>query len=146
MKIAKRILTLVLVISLCVFAFPMEKANAKVLTKTTTDALNWLQSKVGQTIDYDGAYGGQCVDLIYAYYQFLGVGAQGGNACDYATMTPPDGMVKIQNCAQPRLGDVLVYAGGTGYGHVAIYESDSVTWHQNYSGQYVERLTNVRPS
>lgn len=143
MKIAKKILMLVLIINLCLFAFPLEKANAKILTKTSTDALKWLQSKVGQTIDYDGSWGGQCVDLIYAYYNFLGVAVQGGNACDYAKLTPPDGLVKMQNCSQAKLGDILVYAGGTGYGHVAIYESDTVTWHQNYSGQYVERVTNV---
>ena len=119
-------------------------SSTKVLSKTSTDALNWLQSKVGQTIDYDGSWGGQCVDLIYAYYNFLGVAVQGGNARDYATNFLPDGLERIPNCAQPKLGDILIYAGGTGYGHVAIYESDTVTWHQNYANhQYVERVTNV---
>ena len=32
-----------------------------------------MKSQVGNSIDADGAYGVQCVDLIRAYYNFLGV-------------------------------------------------------------------------
>ena len=146
MKIAKRILTLVLVISLCVFAFPMEKANAKILTKTSTDALNWLKSIEGQSVCKTGQEY-WCVGLIIAYYNFLGLSTQNvyGNACDYATNYLPDGLERIANCAQPKLGDVLIYAGGKEAGHVAIYESNTVTWHQRWANnhQYVERVTNV---
>ena len=53
---------------------------------------------------------------------------------------------RLQN-AQPQKGDILVYSGNAAnkYGHVAIYESDYSTWHQNYAYQRkVVHVTNVR--
>ena len=47
------------------------------------EALNWACAQKGKYIDADGAYGAQCVDLIYAYYEYLGVGRRGGNGADY---------------------------------------------------------------
>ena len=40
-----------------------------------------MKSQVGNSIDADGAYGAQCVDLIRAYYNFLGVAQVRGNGC-----------------------------------------------------------------
>ena len=113
--------------------------------KTQTDALNWVKSQVGKTLDYDGAYGGQCVDFIMFYYTFLGVNAVGGNGCDYAWNSLPSGWTRVQG-GTPQPGDILVYSGTSAYpyGHVAIYESDYVHYHQNYSGQYVQKVTNCR--
>ena len=76
-----------------------------------------------------------------AYYKYLIGYNVGGNGDDYATNTLPSGWTRTKN-GQPQKGDILVYAGGTGAGHIAIYESDNVTWHQNYDGQYVRRVTN----
>ncbi len=108
---------------------------------SSDDAIAWLQEQEGRSIDYDGYYGAQCVDLIMAYYKYLIGYNVGGNADDYATNTLPSGWTRTTN-GQPQKGDILVYAGGTGAGHIAIYESDYVTWHQNYNGQYVRRVTN----
>jgi len=108
---------------------------------TSDDAINWLWSKEGQAIDYDGYYGAQCVDLAMAYYKYLIGWNVGGNGCDYATNTLPSGWVRTKG-GKPQKGDILVYAGGTEAGHVAIYESDYITWHQNVGGQYVRRITN----
>ena len=47
--------------------------EAKATSKTSDEAINWVKSQVGNSIDADGAYGAQCVDLIRAYYNFLGV-------------------------------------------------------------------------
>jgi hypothetical protein len=46
---------------------------------SSEDGLAWARAQLGKYIDVDGAYGAQCVDLIYAYYEYLGVGRRGGN-------------------------------------------------------------------
>ena len=110
---------------------------------TAADAIAWAQSQVGKSLDYDGVYGAQCVDLICCYYQYLGQRSPGGNGCDYATNRLPDGWQRIKG-AQPQPGDILVYSGNSEnpYGHVGIYESDYCTYNQNFNyKQYVQRVT-----
>ena len=110
---------------------------------TAADAIAWAQSQVGKSLDYDGVYGAQCVDLICCYYQYLGQRSPGGNGCDYATNRLPDGWQRIKG-AQPQPGDILVYSGNSEnpYGHVGIYESDYCTYNQNFNyEQYVQRVT-----
>ncbi len=119
------------------------KVNAQV-NMTAEDAIEWVKSKVGQSVDVDYVYGAQCVDLIKAYYTFLGFCPVKGNGSDYTFNVLPPGYVRIQG-AKPQKGDVLVYTGGSkGYGHVAIYESDYSHYHQNYGGnQYVMHITHI---
>ena len=84
--------------------------------------------------------------LIKAYYSYLGQTSPGGNGADYSWNQLPAGWQRLQN-AQPQKGDILVYSGNAAnpYGHVAIYESDKSTWHQNYAYQRkVVHVTNVR--
>lgn len=115
--------------------------------KSADEAIAWVQSQVGQSIDMDGypwwqPY--QCVDLIKAYYQFLGVSPVSGDGFDYTWNDLPAGWNRYEG-VQPQKGDILVYhkSEGNGYhGHVAIYESDYVTYHQNFDGcNYVVRAT-----
>lgn len=110
--------------------------------KTASTAIAWVKSKLGKGIDYDKLYGNQCVDLIKAYYVYLGQSQPFGNGADYAYNRLPSGWKRYKG-AQPKKGDVLVYTGGYGgYGHVAIYETDYSTYHQNWnSHSYVERVT-----
>lgn len=110
--------------------------------KTATQAIRWVKSKVGTGIDYDGANGNQCVDLVKAYYAYLGQSAVRGNGGDYAHNDKPNGWARLQG-VQPKKGDILVYTGGYGgYGHVGIYESDYSHFHQNWSGSSnVEHVT-----
>ena len=103
------------------------------------EALTWLHNAVGVSIDFDGAYGAQCVDLLKAYYDYLGVGAQHGNAQDYRSNFLPQGWQRIEG-AEPMPGDILIYIGGT-YGHVAVYESEYSTYHQNWGVPYVINMT-----
>ena len=105
--------------------------------KTRDEALAWLQSQVGNSLDYDGAYGAQCVDLIKFYYAYLGVEPVLGNGCDYATNPLPAGWQRIQGAA-PEPGDILVYSasGSNPAGHVAVYESDYAHYNQNVRGKY----------
>lgn len=118
---------------------PATYAAARAIARTQAEAVQWVKSQVGKSLDMDGAYGAQCVDLILAYYDYFGVPRASGNGADYAWNTLPSGWQRIQG-AQPQPGDILVYTGG--YGHVAIYESDYSTYHQNFNGHsYVERIT-----
>ena len=84
--------------------------------------------------------------LIKAYYSYLGQTSPGGNGADYSWNQLPAGWQRLQN-AQPQKGDILVYSGNgeNPYGHVAIYESDYSTWHQNFASQRkVVHVTNIR--
>lgn len=105
------ILTLAMVMSLVVIP-----SNNVYATNVTADqAIAWVQSQVGKALDVDGAYGAQCVDLIMAYYDYLGVPRASGNAVDYTTNALPSGWQRIKG-AQPQKGDILVYT------------EDMVTW------------------
>lgn len=101
-------------------------------SRTQAEAIQWVKSVVGQYLNMDGAYGAQCVDLILAYYDYLGVARSSGDAVDYTWNALPSGWNRIQG-ATPQMGDILVYAGNASnpYGHVAIFESTYSTYHQN---------------
>ena len=138
----KRMLSLMLAVLMVVCLLPTT-ALAATAGHTAADAIAWAQSQVGKSLDYDGVYGAQCVDLICCYYQYLGQRSPGGNGCDYATNRLPDGWQRIKG-AQPQPGDILVYSGNSEnpYGHVGIYKSDYCTYNQNFNyEQYVQRVT-----
>ena len=87
------------------------------------EAVEWAIAQVGKALDYDGAYGAQCVDLIKYYYAYLGEKPVRGNGKDYATNALPGGWSRIQYYYGfvPEPGDIAVWTtGGGGYGHVAI--------------------------
>lgn len=112
---------------------------ASATSKTPDEAINWVQSKLGQTITT-----GECVALIGAYYSFLGAQPVNGNARDYTWNALPAGWQRLQG-VQPQKGDVLIYLSTPDnkenpYGHVSIYESDSVHYGQNENyKRYVTR-------
>ena len=136
----KRVLSLVLAVILIVGLLPTA-AFASTNGKTADDAINWVRSLNGQPVG-----SGECVALIKAYYSYLGQTSPGGNGVDYWYNDLPAGWTRIPN-AQPKKGDILVYGSSSDnkYGHVAIYESDYSTWHQNYAYQRkVVNVTNVK--
>ena len=137
----RRVLCLILAVIMVACLLPTA-AFASTNGKTADDAINWVKSLEGQPVG-----SGECVALIVAYYSYLGQTSPGGNGADYAWKEPlPAGWQRLQN-AQPQKGDILVYSGNDAnkYGHVAIYESDYSTWHQNYAYQRkVVHVTNVR--
>lgn len=99
-----------------------------------SDAVSWAINQIGKSLDYDGVYGAQCVDLIAYYYQALGTTTPGGNAIDYASNKLPSGWTRVYGNYQP--GDIVVwYANHTcgscitgAYGHIGIVTSvDSST-------------------
>ena len=136
----KRVLSLVLAVILIVGLLPTA-AFASTNGETADDAINWVRSLNGQPVG-----SGECVALIKAYYSYLGQTSPGGNGVDYWYNDLPAGWTRIPN-AQPKKGDILVYGSSSDnkYGHVAIYESDYSTWHQNYAYQRkVVNVTNVK--
>ena len=136
----KRVLSLVLAVILIVGLLPTA-AFASTNGKTADDAINWVRSLNGQPVG-----SGECVALIKAYYSYLGQTSPGGNGADYSWNQLPAGWRRLPN-EQPQKGDILVYSGNNKnpYGHVAIYESDYSTWHQNFAGQRkVVNVTNIR--
>ena len=136
----RRVLCLILAVIMVACLLPTA-AFASTNGKTADDAINWVRSLNGQPVG-----SGECVALIKAYYSYLGQTSPGGNGADYSWNQLPAGWQRLQN-AQPQKGDILVYSGNAAnkYGHVAIYESDYSTWHQNYAYQRkVVHVTNVR--
>ena len=137
----KRVLSLVLAVILIVGLLPTA-AFASTNGKTADDAINWVRSLNGQPVG-----SGECVALIVAYYSYLGQTSLGGNGADYSWKEPlPAGWQRLKN-VQPQKGDILVYSGNGANpaGHVAIYESDYETWHQNFSDKrYVVKVTQFR--
>lgn len=112
---------------------------AQYTLRSQSDAMQWVKSKEGNKIGT-----GECVDLIKAYYEYLGVSPVYGNGSDYVGNTLPNGWQRIYK-AIPQPGDILVYTGGANnWGHVAIFESTKITYHQNYIGKrFVQRITTV---
>ena len=136
----RRVLCLILAVIMVACLLPTA-AFASTNGKTADDAINWVKSLEGQPVG-----SGECVALIKAYYSYLGQTSPGGNGADYSWNQLPAGWTRIQN-AQPQKGDILVYSGNGAnpYGHVAIYESDYSTWHQNFASQRkVVHVTNIR--
>lgn len=98
----------------------------------------FVNKYLGKKVDFDGAYGGQCVDLFRKYVQeVLGkpqpIGVVG--AADFWTNYEKDPALKdnfdqIVNTptAIPEEGDVMIWSkkAGGGYGHIGIYISGDV--------------------
>ena len=136
----RSVLCLILAVIMVACLLPTA-AFASTNGKTADDAINWVRSLEGQPVG-----SGECVALIVAYYSYLGQTSPGGNGADYSWNQLPAGWQRLQN-AQPQKGDILVYSGNgeNPYGHVAIYESDYSTWHQNFASQRkVVHVTNIR--
>lgn len=127
--VKKIVLSVMIAVMLVMVDGPME---AKAMT-TQSEAVNWIISQKGKAIDADGAYGAQCVDLVKAYFDYLGVARITGNAKDYAYKTPPSGWQSIQG-ASIQSGDVVIWTGNE-YGHVALAISDSKIVEQNFQNK-----------
>ena len=155
MKNTKRIVSLLLAVVMIALTIPITAVSVSASTggHSQAEALNWANAQVGKSLDYDGAYGAQCVDLIMFYYQYLGTSSPGGDARDYRSNALPSGWQRINyyNGLTPNPGDICVWGPYQGpaiteYGHVGIVTSgNSSTFNsieQNVSGQYVQTINN----
>jgi hypothetical protein len=95
----------------------------------SNSASGWIQAYNNKYVDYDGAFGAQCVDL-YNYYTagfvggkniMVGYAPEIFNAYDRSAYTRYGGNIP------GRMGDVAVFrpGGGTPVGHVAIVVGDN---------------------
>lgn len=120
-----------------------------VYAKTESDVKNWLDSQNGKAIDYDGAYGVQCVDFFNYYLKnFWGYSNPismypVSYAYQIFNYNQPSGWQKISGNSSFRTGDIVVWSNaiGHGCGHVGvIYSSDSSgvkVAHENWGAKYV---------
>ncbi len=95
-------------------------------TKTQIEAVEWIAALENVYCDYDGVSGAQCVDLIKAYYDFLGKTVVKGNANhyiydSYSGCKVPEGWVRIQYYPGfiAQAGDIALFDHGT-YGHIGL--------------------------
>ena len=70
MKQKMKHISIIMVVCCILTMMPFNAFTAK--AASADEAIAWVQSQVGRSIDYDKVYGAQCVDLIKAYYNYLG--------------------------------------------------------------------------
>lgn len=87
-------------------------AEAKASDFTSDQAVAWANNCAATkwNVDVDGN-GHWCVDLILAYYSYLGVSRAPGNATDYQTNQLPSGWTRVKSSPKP--GDIIVWAGNS---------------------------------
>jgi len=130
-KFCKRMLAVIVLYALVFTMLPTIGASAASVTKE--QAVQWARSKIGKELYYDPG-DMWCVDLIYYYYDYLGVPVYYGNAIDFATASAAvpagSGWQRIPVTAGfvPQPGDIAVwkanYNWGSGWtypeGHIGI--------------------------
>ena len=122
MKRVKQILAMLLSVAMLLCAVPI-LVQAGTNGHSQSDAVNWANSKNGQSLDYDGVYGAQCVDFTAYYYQYLGAAAYvGGNANAYQTRSIPNGWSRVY------------YSSGITFqpGDIAVWKTN-LSWQNGYS-------------
>lgn len=112
--------------------------------KTKNQAKDWINSKVGIGIDFDGWYGYQCMDLVVAYMYYITDGelTLWGNAKDAINNDLKDYATLHKNTPQflPKMGDIAVWTTGnfSEFGHIAIVTSANLDTfnaiEQNWNG------------
>ena len=149
-----KFLTMLLSVVLLIAFFPTDSLMVSAETNhTEAEAIEWIRARGNESWwqDVDGAYGCQCVDLIFAYYKYLVGYRVGGNGCDFWTNSLPDGWYRDYT---PTPGCIIswkenAYAGDgwytDGHGHVglvyAVSDSTVYTVETNigtggHSGEY----------
>lgn len=106
----------------------------------------FIDKHLGKAVDYDGAAGRQCVDLVEAYFdEVFGSGVKNFwfDAKHFYTLFNSnkwlvDNMVRIPNTPEfvPQKGDVMVWGGDLsagGWGHIAVCNGKGTTeWFESY--------------
>ncbi|MFV0556672.1 MAG: CHAP domain-containing protein [Lactovum sp.] len=118
-----------------------EKAKISTLSqssqKSLSEAISWANSVRGLSIDFDGAYGAQCVDLPMAYSNYLFGTRILGNATDYPYNDYTGFKRLSKEQSKPQAGDIAIWIGGSS-GHVGIVIASTgdsfTTLEQNVSG------------
>lgn len=118
----------------------------------------WVKNTLGKGIDYDGAYGVQCVDLVKHYIKnVLEIEPQSiGNAIEYFNKRYTSEYLTsnfkwLDNTADfvPQMGDICVFSSNSGKGHVSIATGDGsksyfYSYDQNYPSSKHEPMTRIK--
>lgn len=121
-----------------------------------TTAINWCDKQLGKALDYDGAYGAQCVDFFNFYVEKVTgkspytLGFAVSSAYQLFDVNSPLFTRKVSGI--PKAGDIMIYQknipGAGGNGHVAIVKSataDTITvYEQNWGRMYVTKSSRKR--
>jgi len=124
LHLSRRLFSLILVFVLGLI--PTTYLNVSALSQS--DAKTWATSQIDKSIG-----GGECVDLIKAYYAYLGQATPFGNAYEYFTNKLPSGWQTYPKTSDfiPQPGDIGVWDANLPYsngnGHVAIIISANLT-------------------
>jgi len=84
---------------------------------------DFFQKYNGKGLDFDGAYGNQCADVIKAFFvEVLGIPAIKGNAIDYWADIPGFQRISKGSLTLPRPYDIIIWdkTKTNPYGHIAI--------------------------
>lgn len=101
----------------------------------------------GKSVDLDGAYGAQCVDLWHQFCNEIGEPYQYMNITGYAKDIASQSFQKMEDTSSPIFGDWVVFGNGgdTPYSHIAMVESlngGSITiFGQNQGASYCNTVT-----
>ena len=120
----------------------------------------WVKQNIGKGIDYDGAYGVQCVDLAKHYIKnVLGITPQSiGNAIEYYNKRKTSEYLTknfkwIDNTAEfiPKKGDLCVFTSKSGHGHISVATGEGTTsyfysYDQNFPKAKHEPMTLIKHS
>jgi len=118
----------------------------------------WVKDNIGKAIDYDKAYGVQCVDLVKHYVKnVLDITPQSiGNAIEYYNKRKTStylicNFVWINNTPTfiPKRGDIGVFKSKTGHGHICVCDGVGDThsfysYDQNYPHAKHEPMTRIK--
>lgn len=145
----RKLLSLLLCVCLLAALLPAVSLTAD--AKTFSEVVAWMDSKNGKALDYDGNYGAQCVDYFNYYLKEVwGISNPiGAYPVQYAYQifdyNAPSGWTKISGSGNYRVGDIVIWKGGT-TGHVGIVYSTSGTVkisQQNYNGMKYVTVQNI---
>lgn len=121
---------------------------------------NWVKNNIGKAIDFDGAYGVQCVDLAKHYIKnVLGITPQSiGNAIEYYNKRKTSTYLTknfdwIDNTPEfiPQKGDLGVFKSKSGNGHICVCTGEGTksyfySYDQNYPKAQHEPMTKIKHS
>lgn len=118
----------------------------------------WVEKNLGKGIDYDGAYGVQCVDLAKHFIKnVLGIEPHSiGNAIEYYRKRESSKYLTtnfnwISNTPDfvPQKGDLCVFTSKSGHGHISVATGEGTTsyfysYDQNYPSGKHEPMTKIK--
>ena len=112
---------------------------------TKSQVIDYVKTLVGGSVDYDGWYGAQCVDLIgHIMQKFCGF-TPWGNAVDYMSNALPAGATRHKGSAGIQPGDIPIWRFGANdpYGHIgfctAVDNNTTTCVEQNVDGGPIDK-------